>query len=95
MHIWPNLMRVVDAASALMRVHASWVASSETTGTVWKWSYTQSDSKVSPSSANLARPAMASHCWAGSMPTRSMRQPCGMNSPNLMSLILSPVRSLR
>ena len=58
-------MRVVATASALISVHASWVASSETTGTVWKWSYTQIDSKTSPSSAYVARPAMASHCWAG------------------------------
>ena len=37
-HIWPIRTREVVAAKAAMSVHASWVASSEGTGTVWKWS---------------------------------------------------------
>ena len=37
-HIWPMRMRDVVAANADISVHASWVASSVGTGTVWKWS---------------------------------------------------------
>jgi hypothetical protein len=37
-HIWPSRMRDVVAPSAAMSDHASCVASSVATGTVWKWS---------------------------------------------------------
>ena len=37
-HIWPNRTRSVTAPKADISVHASWVASSVGTGTVWKWS---------------------------------------------------------
>ena len=73
-HIWPSLIRDVVAANADINVHASWVASSVGTGTVWKWSYTQSDSH-GPASAACASPLITSQCFAGSMPTRSCRQP--------------------
>jgi len=37
-HICPSRIRLVTAASAAMRVHDSWVACCEGSGTVWKWS---------------------------------------------------------
>src|SRR5690348_12233920 len=42
------------------------------------------EDQSSLASARRARPAMTPQCWAGSMPTRSMRQPWGTNSPNFM-----------
>lgn len=66
-----------------MSAQASWVASSDGCGVVWKWSYTQIESH-GPSSACRARSRITAHWSAGAMPTRSKRQPCGMNSPNLI-----------
>ncbi len=83
-HIWPSLTRLVAAAYAAISVHASWVASWVGTGTVWKWSYTQIESK-GPSSAALATPSMVAQCSFGSIPARSKRHPCGTNSPNRMA----------
>jgi hypothetical protein len=37
-HIWPSRTRLVAAPNAAISVHASCVASSLGTGTVWKWS---------------------------------------------------------
>ena len=37
-HICPSRTRLVAAASAAIRVQASWVASAVGIGTVWKWS---------------------------------------------------------
>ena len=37
-HICPRRTRRVEAAYAAMSAHASWVASSDGLGTVWKWS---------------------------------------------------------
>jgi hypothetical protein len=42
-------MREVLAAYADISDHASWVASSVGIGTVWKWSYTHSESHAVPS----------------------------------------------
>ena len=83
-HICPSLTRLVAAANAAISVHASWVASWVGTGTVWKWSNTQIESK-GPSSAAWATPSMVAQCSFGSMPARSKRQPCGTNSPNRMA----------
>src|SRR6478736_3182923 len=82
-HIWPSRTRPVLAANAAINVQASWVGSSVGTGVVWKWSYTQIDSH-GPASARCASLDIVFHCWAGSTPTRSNRQPCGMKTPNLM-----------
>ncbi len=82
-HIWPSRTRSVAAAKAAISDHASWVASSVGTGTVWKWSYTQTDSQ-GPASAAWAKSRMVVHCSAVSMPARSSRQPCGTNNPNRM-----------
>src|SRR5690554_1647197 len=90
-HIWPRRMRVVDAAKAAISDHASWVASSLGRGVVWKWSYTQIDSH-GPASACAASPLMVDQWSAGSMPTRSKRQPCGTNMPNLMLFSLRALR---
>ena len=57
-HIWPSRTRLVDAANAFIRLQASCVASPLGSGVEWKWSYTQIDSKASPSSACWARPLM-------------------------------------
>src|SRR4051794_11983794 len=80
-HIWPRRIRDVAAPNAAIRVQASCVASSVGSGTVWKWSYTQTDSH-GPASAARATPSIACHWSAGSMPTRSSFQPWGMKSPN-------------
>src|SRR6478752_10271193 len=82
-HIWPSRTRPVLAANAAINVQASCVGSSDGTGVVWKWSYTQIDSH-GPASARRASPDMVAHCSAGVMPTRSNRQPCGMKNPNLI-----------
>jgi hypothetical protein len=82
-HIWPSRIRVVEAANADISDHASWVASSVGTGTVWKWSYTQIDSK-GPASAAWARSRMVAHCSDAGIPARSNRQPWGTNIPNRM-----------
>src|SRR3954451_3432587 len=87
-HIWPSRTRSVDAANAAIRVQASWVAWSPGTGTVWKWSYTQTDSH-GPASALRARSRMTVHCRSGSIPTRSCRQPWGTKIPNLMAVTLA------
>ncbi len=63
-HICPIRMRLVVAANAAISVHASCVASSVGTGTVWKWSYTQSDSH-GPASAASARSFITGHWSAG------------------------------
>ena len=84
-HIWPSRIRPVTAANAAIRVHASWVASSLGIGTVWKWSNTQIEDQSSLASARRASPAITPQCCEGSIPTRSMRQPCGTNSPNFMN----------
>src|SRR5690554_1154943 len=84
-------MRFVDAANAAMSDHASCVASSLGSGVVWKWSYTQIDSH-GPASACAASPLMVDQWSAGSMPTRSKRQPCGTNMPNLMLFSLRALR---
>ncbi len=42
-------MRDVVAAYAAISDHASCVASAVGTGTVWKWSYTHSESQAPPS----------------------------------------------
>ena len=86
-HIWPSRIRLVEAANAAIRVQASCVASSVGVGVVWKWSYTQIDSH-GPASARCASRDMVFHCSAGSMPTRSIRQPCGMKTPNL--IVMAP-----
>src|ERR1700677_4554554 len=86
-HICPSFTRLVVAASAAISVHASWVASWVGTGTVWKWSKTQIESK-GPSSAALATPSMVAQCSFGSIPARSKRHPCGTNSPNRMLITL-------
>ena len=90
-HIWPSRTRPVTAAKAAISVHASWVASSLGTGTVWKWSKTQIEDQSSLASARRARPAITPQCWLGSIPTRSMRQPCGTKSPNFMPPTLLPL----
>ena len=52
-------------------------------GTVWKWSYSHTESKPRRS-ASWAMWLIASYCAAGSlMWTKSMRQPCGAKTPNL------------
>ena len=79
---------MVDAANAAVNVHASCVASWIGVGVVWKWSYTQMDSH-GPESARWASPDIVVQCSAGSMPTRSMRQPCGMKTPNL--IVIGPI----
>ncbi len=76
-HICPSFTRDVVAAKALMRLHASCVASPFGSGTAWKWSYTQIESKVSPWSACCARPFITAQWSRVSMPVRSCRQPCG------------------
>ena len=83
-HICPSRTRPVTAASALISDQASWVASSLGTGTVWKWSYTHTLVQSSLESARRASPAMTPQCCRGSIPTRSIRQPWGMNSPKCM-----------
>ena len=94
-HIWPSRTRPVTAAKAAIRVQASCVASSLGIGTVWKWSKTQIDDQSSLASARRARPAITPQCWLGSIPTRSMRQPCGTKSPNFMRPTLLPVSPTR
>ena len=37
-HIWPSRTRDVAAPNAAISDHASWVASSDGSGVVWKWS---------------------------------------------------------
>ena len=78
-----------------MRVQASWVASSLGRGTVWKWSYTQIEDQSGLPSTRRASPAITPQCCAGSMPTRSWRQPWGMNSPNFMGVLSVHARGIR
>src|SRR5487761_800095 len=82
-HICPSRTRLVAAANAAISVHASCVASCVGTGTVWKWSKTQIDSK-GPSSAALAMLSMVGQWSFVSMPARSSRHPCGTKSPKRM-----------
>src|ERR1700733_7696093 len=85
-HIWPSLTRLVVAAKAAISVHASCVASCVGTGTVWKWSKTQIDSKGPSSvSATWATPSMVAQWSLVSMPARSSRHPCGTKSPKRMA----------
>src|SRR5579859_1941808 len=93
-HIWPSRTRSVAAANAAISVHASCVASCVGTGTVWKWSKTQIDSKgPSSRSASSAMPSMVCQWSLVSMPTRSSRHPCGTKSPKRISH--HPTRSVR
>src|SRR6185437_9033877 len=85
-HIWPSRTLSVAAPSAAISVHASWVASWVGTGTVWKWSKTQIDSKgLSSLSASWAMLSIVGQWSLGSIPTRSSRQPCGTKSPKRMA----------
>src|SRR6185437_5642435 len=85
-HIWPSRTRLVAAANAAISVHASCVASWVGTGTVWKWSKTQIDSKgPSSRSASWAMPSMVAQWSLVSMPAKSSRHPCGTKSPKRMA----------
>src|SRR5690242_17423290 len=86
-HIWPSRTRSVTAPNADISDHASCVASSVGTGTVWKWSYTHTLCH-GPLSAALARSRITRHWSLVSMPARSSRQPCGMNIPKRMESTL-------
>ena len=79
--IWPMLTRVVSRASVDVTVQHSKTLLIVGSGTVWKWSYTHTESH-GPASAALATAVMASYCWIGSaISTRSIFQPCGTNTP--------------
>jgi hypothetical protein len=67
-------MREVVAAYADISDHASWVASSDGIGTVWKWSYTHSESHAVPS-AYAASSRITGQCFSVGMSIRSSRQP--------------------
>src|SRR5918993_705598 len=76
-------------------VQASKQVSSSGVGTVWKWSKTQIESHP-PSSAARATLVMVSNCSMGSsISARSIRQPCGTKTPNLIAMVCSSPRSLR
>src|SRR5918994_4560355 len=76
-------------------VQASKQVSSSGVGTVWKWSKTQIESHP-PSSAARATLVMVSNCSMGSsISARSIRQPCGTKTPNLIVTICSSRCSLR
>src|SRR4030095_1367926 len=75
--VWVSRARAaVDTQHSKVGLSVGW-------GTVWKWSYSHTESKPRRS-ASWATWLIASYCAAGSvMWTRSMRQPCGAKTPNL------------
>src|SRR5690349_4973783 len=75
------LTRVVSRASVAEAVQHSKVVLRVGRGTVWKWSYSQTESQ-GPASAALATAVIASYCSTGSaISFRSIFQPCGTNTP--------------
>src|SRR5215204_1834340 len=74
-----------------MIVQHSKVASSAGVGTVCKWSNTHMESHPSSWSAACAALVMASYFSIGStISARSMRQPCGTKTPNLIATFHLP-----
>ena len=81
--MWPSRTRSVTIASAVSTQNDSRVISSVGSGTVWKWSNAQIDSKPSASASVPARPS-APRPAAGSQPSYSPFQPCGAISPTFI-----------
>src|SRR5215207_2075120 len=93
--ICPILTFCVSRARVAEIVQHSKQVSSSGVGTVWKWSKTQIESHP-PSSATRATLVMVSYCSMGSsISARSIRQPCGTNTPNLVVMVCSSRYSLR
>src|SRR5690349_20107850 len=87
------LTRLVSRASVEDTVQHSKVVLRVGSGTVWKWSYTQTESH-GPASARRALPVIASYCSTGSaISVRSIFQPCGTKIPKRM-LIVATYRDL-
>src|SRR5919199_3877598 len=84
----------VSRARVDVIVQHSKQVSSSGVGTVWKWSKTQIESQP-PSSAVRATLVMVSYCSIGSsISARSIRQPCGTKTPNLIGIVCLPSSSL-
>ena len=80
MTIWPMRTRRVSAASAESDVKGSKTISWAGTGTVWKWSYSQTESNPRRS-ACWATATVRAQAASGRQPRYSMNQPCGTTSP--------------
>ena len=78
--MWPRRTRSVAIASAESTENDSKVISSVGSGTVWKWSKTQSDSKPSASACSASSTVRA-QASAGGQPSYSPFQPWGAINP--------------
>ena len=81
-------MRLVRWLIAAIVVQHSKTASWAGRGTLWKWSYTQIESKPSSSARTAISTALIHFASAPSIPTSSIFQPWGMNTPNTMSSLI-------
>ena len=81
---WPRRTRSVEAARAASVVNDSKVISSIGSGSVWKWSKTQTDSKPRRS-AWRATATVRSHARRASQPSYSPVHPWGTTTPISMS----------
>ena len=89
MTMCPRRIRSVSAASADNDVNDSKVISSVGRGMVWKWSYSQIDSKPRRSACR-ATSVVRRHASSGSKPSYSPTQPCGTTTPSFIAHL--PVR---
>src|SRR5437764_14596685 len=83
--IWPSLMREVRWLMAAIVVQHSNIVSWAGTGTLWKWSYTHSESKPSSSASWAISTALAHLACGSSIETNSIFQPWGTKTPNVRS----------
>src|SRR5688572_28270953 len=83
--ICPSLMREVTWLMAAIVVHASNIASWAGRGTLWKWSYTHSESKPSSSASRVTSTAFAHFACGSSMEASSIFQPWGTKTPKVRS----------
>src|SRR6266540_4204077 len=93
--IWPNRIPLVASASAAIVVQHSKTASCDGSGMLWKWSYTQTESKPSSSAVSAISRHLAHWASPPLIERNSVFHPWGANTPNPISAMDAPYPDAR